>query len=136
MVARSDPAHRSDICLKRPGWTGEVGREQCRLPGASLPARHQPDGNIDSLVVTGDGRPRTQAYLSAGTAWYQSYQMVLLRLRAHRQQPIAIALRGRKAGMEDPSKKPAIRRACQNARITETIGDSSGIDGEKFADDN
>jgi hypothetical protein len=49
-----------------------------------LPARHPPDGNIDSLVVTGDGRPRTQAYLSAGTAWYQSYQMVLLRLRAHR----------------------------------------------------
>jgi hypothetical protein len=27
MVARSDPAHRSDICLKRPGWTGEVGRD-------------------------------------------------------------------------------------------------------------
>ena len=24
MVARSDPAHRSDICLKRPGWTGEA----------------------------------------------------------------------------------------------------------------
>jgi hypothetical protein len=32
--------------------------------------------------------------------------------------------------MEDPSKKPAIRRACQNARITGTIGDSSGTDGE------
>jgi hypothetical protein len=69
-----------------------------------LPARHPPDGNIDSLVVTGDGRPTTQAYLSAGNAYYQSYQNGGSSPPGSPQQPIAIALRGRKTGMEDPSR--------------------------------
>jgi hypothetical protein len=93
------------------------------------------NGNIDSLVVTGDGRPRTQAYLSAGTAWYQSYQMVLLRLRAHRNSRLLLP-----CAVERPAWRIQVETA-HHASLPErpdyqTIGDSSETDGEKFADGN
>jgi hypothetical protein len=43
MVARSDPAHRSDICLKRPGWTGEARTRAVQTP-RSLSASPAPAG--------------------------------------------------------------------------------------------
>ena len=67
--------------------------------------------------------------------------MVLLRLRAHRQQPISIALRGRKTGMEDPSRnrpsgglartpglpRPSATRQESTAKSSPTIIDLDAV---------
>jgi hypothetical protein len=61
MVARSDPAHRSDICLKRPGWTGEA-RTRAVLTTRSLCQEDNTTEALMVLVSSGEGDRRNEDY--------------------------------------------------------------------------